>query len=137
MKPVVFIDPMGTLLVYSSTPDPRLGGNMGLAPYGSEFMKWAVGRYDTRWLTNMSAKDCWYLASLLGVPKSSTAYQAFSESRVKPFEMVGDFVVLDTALIPSEIDWLAANSKTSSFIHCDISIGVTSATRSAIQGVLG
>ena len=124
-KPILYIDPDGTLLLEGDKPDLFLHSEIN--PYAAPFMKWATEHFEVRWLTERPPAHVFHLAERLGIPGHKVPYTGFAESKSSAVGAFDNFYWLDSNLTPMDVDWLTRHSKTDRVIAIHSPDGVSPA----------
>lgn len=123
MKPLLYLNPVGTLLVEGDKVEPFL--ETSIAPYASTFMAWATKHFNVRWLTDIPPAHAFHLAEKLGLPGHEVPYVSFREAKSDGIEHGRHFFWADTHLTPSDVNWLTQYGKMDHFLAVNGTAGVT------------
>jgi len=134
MKPTLFLNPEGTLLVDGEHPDHYLEARV--APFAGDFLAWATKHFHVRWLTDLAPNKAFYLAEKLGRAGHEIPYCSFSEARSSAIEPRNEFFWVDTHLTPMDVSWLAQHGKADRFLAVNPVVGVTDAHKSWLSDKL-
>ncbi len=125
MKPLLYLNPEGTLLL-SGDPndaDPQLGANIN--PYASTFLAWATKHFHVRWLSDIPPAHAFLLANQLGVPGHEIPYTSFAENKASAIKPHSDFYWCDSFLTPMDLAWLTQHGKTDRLLPVGTASGIT------------
>ena len=104
MKPILYIDPEGTLLIGGEHPDRFL--EAVVAPGASSFMAWATKNFSVRWLTDRAPAHTFRLAEHLGLKGHEVPYTSVPDSKAHAIDPRSNFYWVDTHFSPMDIGWL-------------------------------
>jgi len=105
VKPTLFIEPEGTLLVNGENPDGFLDAS--IAPYARTFMQWATKHFQVRWLTDRAPSHAFHLAEKLGIPGHEIPFASHHDTKADAISPNSNFYWIDSRLSPMDISWLA------------------------------
>jgi len=123
MKPTLYINPDGTLLVDGPHPDHFLEAS--IASNARQFMTWATTHFDVRWLTERPAAHTFHLAERLGLPGHEVPYASFSDAKSSAIQPNSRFFWIDTRLTPTDVAWLTQHGVADRFMSVMNPAGIT------------
>ena len=123
MKPFLYLEPEGTLLLESDHPDHFL--DAGIVPYAKPFLAWATKHFQVRWLTDRPPAHVFHLAEALNIPGHEIPFASFTDSKADAIKPNSNFYWVDSRLTPMDISWLAQHGKTDRLLAVSNPAGIT------------
>ena len=125
MKPVLFVELDGPILIPAHGDDREPLFNAKFADYAKPFMHWAKEHFDVRVMTNRHPVDVVRAMEKLSLPGDAVSVVTYDDSKiphVAPHK--DDFYWIDSVLLPSEVAWLAHHNKIPRVLTVDPEVGV-------------
>jgi len=134
-KPTLYLS-LDAVLIPTSDTDLSFNGRAPSA-YTRAFVHWALEKFHVVWLTDESPQLAFRLNELLGVPSHSIPVATFSVSKTDVFNLKTEFYLIDDALIPGEIAWLAQHGRGNCVVATHPRDGVTPETKRQLEARIG
>ena len=133
-KPILYVDMEGPIITPGGHDNHRVGG--GISDYAHNFMHWAIGKFDVRWLTCGSPRTAFHVANILKLPDDAIPFTSFRVVKTDAIDPKSNFCWLDNVLIPSEVDWVARHGHAERVITVDPLVGVQPEHRAKLEKFL-
>jgi hypothetical protein len=125
MKPVLFIEADGPLLIPTKLDEPSILPDAVVAPYAKTFLHWAKEHFDVRCLTDRHPVDMVRVLDKLSLPGDAVSVVPYGDSKIPLVALhKNQFYWVDSQLIPSEVSWLAEHGPSARWFFFDPRSGV-------------
>ena len=133
MKTTIYVG-LEALQVPSDRPDPYLG--FGVAAYAAPFLSWAATRGRVVILTDGPVQHVLHLLRTMKLPDSAVSVKMYGSSKVEALHTGEPFILVDDALIPSEVSWFLEHHLGDRVVSVNHTTGVTQETKAHVERLL-
>lgn len=132
-KPTLYVELDGPLVVPAAEhADPFLNG--ALAPYAKPFMRWASQHFDLVCMTDRDMLRARHALRELGM--ESIPVLGYDNAKIHHIDPKSNFHWVDSALVPSELNWIAEHRVEHRVQTVHPEEGVTEDVKSHLEKVL-